>query len=537
MPLPDDSSGAVPDEPPEMPVAHGWIGRSHAIVLLSLVLLACAPRLPQAESFAARELPSLRVSDNGRYLLQVRRDGSTTPFFWLGDTAWNLHRLDAEEIDHYLTDRAAKGFNLIQGPVLDWAGLEDRRPLSRRNAYGHEAYLDGDSEPRLHVDRPGEGFNDYFDQTDYLIRRAAELGMYVALLPFWAQGINQIADGPEGLARLQRIGALLGSRYRDASNVLWIVGGEAASESPPEAVHALARGLEEGHEGQHLMTVHPGGARSSSSGSWRARGAAGEYDYHAADWLDFNMLQSGHGHPDRANYLLIEKDYARTPPKPTLEDEYWYERGYPDEQGRVATAHDQRKGGYWSVFAGGFGYTYGANGIWQFSAGDEPWDENDYRSTDRWRVALEYEGSDQMVHLRRLMESRPFLSRIADQSLILEGGGGSGDGASDHVRATRDGSRGGRDASYLMVYLPEPVAVVIDTRAIDSERLDAWWYDPRSGEAAGIRRNFPQTGSLRTPAREHGPDWVLVIDDANAGFAPPGGDRDAAEAAAFPNRR
>ncbi len=499
-----------------------WKHSRLSVALLALPLLACSPAPPRESTVDGRGLPALRVSDNGRFLVQVQPDGSANPFFWLGDTAWNLHRLSSGEIDDYLADRAGKGFNVIQGPVLDWTGLEDRRPLSRRNAYGREAYVSRDSAPELDADLSGPDFNDYFDQTDYVVRRAGELGMYVALLPFWAQGINHVARTPEGLAKLRRVGELLGSRYRDANNVLWIVAGEAASESPPEAVHALASGLEAGHGGRHLMSVHPGGARSSSSGAWRADGADGDYDYHAASWVDFNILQSGHGRSNRANYLLIEADYARTPAKPTFEGEYWYEGGYPDEAGRVATAHDERKGGYWSVFAGGFGYTYGANGVWQFTSGDEAWDENDYRSTDPWRVSLEYDGAAQMAHLRRLMESRPFLARIPDQSVVLEGGGGAGDGAADHVVATRDGTTEGTGASYIMVYLPEPAEALIDTRAISSATLDAWWYDPRTGEATAIQRRVPQSGSFRAPARQAGPDWVLVIDDAEAGFGPPG---------------
>ena len=48
---------------------------------------------------------SLRVSPYKRHLLY--QDG--TPFFYLGDTAWELfHRLDREEADTYLEDRAVK---------------------------------------------------------------------------------------------------------------------------------------------------------------------------------------------------------------------------------------------------------------------------------------------------------------------------------------------------------------------------------------------------------------------------------------------
>ena len=47
----------------------------------------------------------LKVSSNRRFL--VHDDGS--PFFYLGDTAWELfHRLTLSEAERYLQDRAPK---------------------------------------------------------------------------------------------------------------------------------------------------------------------------------------------------------------------------------------------------------------------------------------------------------------------------------------------------------------------------------------------------------------------------------------------
>ena len=70
----------------------------------------------------------LRVAANCRYL--EYDDGR--PFFYLGDTAWELfHRLNREQADAYLQDRAAKRFTVIQAVALaELGGLE------RPNAYG-----------------------------------------------------------------------------------------------------------------------------------------------------------------------------------------------------------------------------------------------------------------------------------------------------------------------------------------------------------------------------------------------------------------
>ena len=74
---------------------------------------------------AAEPLPAIRVSDNGRYF--VKSDGA--PFFWLGDTAWCIfNHPSPEDVDFYLSDRAGKGFNVIQGCVAVWDWRTRRNP-------------------------------------------------------------------------------------------------------------------------------------------------------------------------------------------------------------------------------------------------------------------------------------------------------------------------------------------------------------------------------------------------------------------------
>jgi Protein of unknown function (DUF4038) len=70
----------------------------------------------------------LKVTPDGHYLQFT--DG--TPFFWLGDTGWELfHRLRLEEIKIYLDNRAAKGFNVIQA-----VALAEFDGLTKPNQYG-----------------------------------------------------------------------------------------------------------------------------------------------------------------------------------------------------------------------------------------------------------------------------------------------------------------------------------------------------------------------------------------------------------------
>ncbi len=110
----------------------------------------------------AKAQPRLRVSDNHRYL--VREDGK--PFFYLGDTAWELfHRLNREEADRYLKNRADKGFSFIQAvAIAELDGHKDPNP------YGHLPLIDLDP-ARPDVKEGPE--NDYWDHVDYIINKGS----------------------------------------------------------------------------------------------------------------------------------------------------------------------------------------------------------------------------------------------------------------------------------------------------------------------------------------------------------------------------
>src|SRR5262250_1537284 len=64
----------------------------------------------------------LTVTADGHFLQY--EDG--TPFFWLGDTGWELfHRLTKDEIARYLENRHQKGFTVIQAVILaEFSGLK-----------------------------------------------------------------------------------------------------------------------------------------------------------------------------------------------------------------------------------------------------------------------------------------------------------------------------------------------------------------------------------------------------------------------------
>lgn len=429
----------------------------------------------------------LVVSENNRYL--EFEDG--TPFFWLGDTAWELfHRLSKKEAETYLENRREKGFTVIQAVIL--AELDG---LRTPNSEGELPLVEGD--PR----RINEA---YFDHVDWVIRKAEEKGMFIGLLPTWGDKVDkQWGVGPVifNEENAHAYGEIVGKRYRDFPNIIWINGGDRLGGGANFPVwNALAEGIRE-HDNNHLMTYHPQGGNSSSR--W----------FHDQDWLDFNMIQTGHGERSYAAYIkLVIPDYERSPVKPAFDGEPRYEdhphAWMPDVLGWFDDA-DVRQAAYWNLFSGGFGHTYGCHSIWQMLApGRNPVGS----ARNHWYDGLDLPGAWDMIHIRRLMESRPLTERVPFQEFVRN----SYMPETDYIVATR-----GKD--YAMVYIPTGWGAALDLDLCGWKEARGWWYNCRSGEAidlgklemSGNRTFAPVTGG-------RGNDWVLVLDNASTLFAPPG---------------
>lgn len=465
--------------------------------LTALGIAGCT-LLASGQAAMAQSLPRLKVSENRRFL--VTADGS--PFFWLGDTAWELfHRLNREEADRYLRNRAERRFTVIQAVAL--AELDG---LGAPNPYGHTPLVDNDPT------RPNEA---YFAHVDWIVARANSLGMYVGLLPTWGDKWNKKwGVGPEIFTpeNAEAYGRWLGQRYRNAG-VIWIVGGDRPIESDAHRaiVAATARGLRAGDQGAHLITFHPNGGHGSSE--W----------FHDDDWLDVNMRQNGHAVEFTGRYDQTRVDYDRTPIKPVLDGEPVYEDhpvAFNAKQAGHTIAGDVRRPLYWNLFTGAFGHTYGHHSVWQMWTPERQPINNPLLP---WHEAIDQPGAAQMQHARALLESRPFLTRVPDPSVLVETSiptamPGTG---RYHFTATRDEAR-----SYAMVYAPVGRTFRVRMSSIAGPQVAAWWFNPRTGQASRIG-TFPNSGERAFTPPDAGEmlDWVLVLDDAAKKYGIPGAGR------------
>lgn len=128
---------------------------------------------------SSADVEPITVHPEGHYLMTEKG----APFFWLGDTAWELfHRLDREEAVRYLDNRAQLGYTVVQAVAI--AELDG---VNTPNAYGHKpfAFDRGPKEPEPIV---AEGQDDdYWDHVDFIVKAANDHGITVALLPTWGR--------------------------------------------------------------------------------------------------------------------------------------------------------------------------------------------------------------------------------------------------------------------------------------------------------------------------------------------------------------
>lgn len=449
----------------------------HVSLLLSLLFLVSFAR--------GQELPLLKISPDNRYLVTA----DNQPFIWLGDTAWELiHRLDKAEIDRYLQDRASKGFTLIQTVIL--AELDG---LHTPNAYGDTPLIGNNP----------ENLNEaYFELVDYVVERAAEMGLYVGLLPTWGDKFNKKwGVGPEIFTpeNAETYGKLLAKRYRSHTNLVWILGGDRGMENEThyEVIRSMARGIRT-YDEQHLLTFHPVGAKRAT-------------DFFSEDtWLNLDMFQSGHSRLAK-DYQYVQEARNSSRIRPVINGEPRYEnirdRFWEDKDYGWLDDADVRIAGYWTMLSGAAGYTYGCNDIWQM------YDINRapiINARTGWQVALDLPGSSQMGYLKKILSALPWQQLQLDQSLIL----GNNPENESYMLASRT-----KTSDLILAYTPTGMPITVDLTQLKTETAEAYWFNPRNGKIRTTGTVEAIASQTFTPwASGWGSDFLLLLVDKNAGY-------------------
>ena len=109
------------------------------------------------------------------------------------------------------------------------------------------------------------------------------------------------------------------------------------------------------------------------------------------------------------------------PVKPTLDGEPSYENipyGLHDSLLPRWKDADLRRYAYWSVFAGGAGFTYGENAIMQFHTAKDA--DANFGVNQNWKETIHAPGAYQMQFLKKLMLSENYFDRVPAQEIIAD---------------------------------------------------------------------------------------------------------------------
>jgi hypothetical protein len=409
----------------------------------------------------------LKISANRRFLV----DQNDRPFLIHGDTAWSLiSALDASQVEHYLANRAAKGFNAL---IVNLIEHKFNGPLNRRGEHPFHNPED--------LSTPNEN---YFAYADWALTKAADYGFVVLLAPLYLGYKNKANDDgwvheahSSGVNRCYRYGCYLGERYASFKNIVWMMGGDRNPDGVVDEVNSLMLGIKE-FDQHSLFTAH---AHPEELTTER---------YGWGGWLDLNGTYT---------YRIVHKrlliDYNHRPVMPFVLMESSYEGEHNASPVQI------RRQAYWANLCGATGQFMGNNPIWLFNPG--------------WEEALESQGSRDMAHVKALFGSRAWYDLVPDQAhTIVTRGLGEFNGL-DYLAAALT-----RDGSTLLAYMPTARTITVDLSKVSGEAALAWWFDPRTGETEVAGEFRTRTQVEFEPPGEG--DWALVVDDAARNLSAPG---------------
>jgi uncharacterized protein DUF4038/collagenase-like protein with putative collagen-binding domain len=367
----------------------------------------------------------LRVSPNGRYFVDA---GTGKPFFWLGNTQWALFRGYTLEDARVIIDSIKnKGFTVLATMLA--GGTVATVP----NLEGQTIWLNNDPST------PNEA---YFKRVDAIINYATQQGLIVRIGILHNSQLQYMSGG-----RGKAYAKFVAARYKDLPNIVWSIHGNVDNPALIAVVREMAEGIREADGGTHLISQKPDPSPKSSG------------IIQDEPWLGFTQSQTW----KRIDliYSMVQKDYARTPPKPTVMDEGAYEAG--SEYGYPVTPLLVRRQAWYSYLAGGF-HTYGHNDLW--------------RVLPTWRQAIEAPGASQAGKVRSVLKSLPeWWLLTPDQSVLASGGNTDGDVLFLSARH--------KDGNWAIVYCAAPHTFSVTMNKLTGA-VQASWVDPRRGERKAI---------------------------------------------------
>src|SRR6266496_92444 len=422
----------------------------------------------------------LRVSHDGRYLMHD--DG--TPFFWMGDTAWNGPLLSsAPEWDQYLKERARQKFTAVQ-----WVATQFRA-APEGDARKQTAYTGTD-----HIAiNPA-----FFQRLDEKVESMNKAGLLSVPVLLWAINGGGNPKVNPGVA-LPDEQAIRLARYMVArwggNAVAWILAGDGDYRG--EKADKWKRiGRAVFNDIAHApVTLHPGGMQWV----WK--------EFSEEKWYGFVGYQSGHGDDDQTLRWLTQgpltDDWTKLPHRPFLNLEPPYENHLAYHSKKPHSPENVRRAIYWSLLgAPTAGVTYGGHGVWGWDDGTKP--PTDHPSTGTplpWAKALTMPAAEQMAHLVDFFTSIEWW-RLRPAPIVVVNNPGT-QSPSQYVAGAKSDEK-----DLMVVYVPQDRTVEIKLDAIPSSP-NVTWINPRTGEKSpAVAVVTANTCQFPTPSEG---DWILFM--------------------------
>jgi len=491
-----------------------------------LTFLLTSLFLINSTNLIAENMNSLHVSKNGRFLVHK----NNSKFFPVADTAWKIAwKLNRDEVEKYLQTRKNQKFNTI---ALVAFPMDIHLDNITTNVFNDKPFelKDGKYNPLKPIITSGKNHKkskeyDYWDNLEFIIDSAQKKGLYIIILPSWGGCVAGAYGSGKKNSELIfnetnafKYAEWLSKRFKNKYNIIWMLGGDRSAiygkNDYRKVFRAMAKGISAAYDKKPvLISYHPQKWAPNSS-EW----------FHDDKWLSFNSIQDQPSDQIKA----IELDYNLSPVKPT----WLFEGGYEKRgQGKeMYTDWQVRFQSYQTVFAGGFGITYGHMDIWHFSNKSPQLDEKNISTKENteWAKGLNDPGANQMQYLFDLMTSvsdEQFLDRIPDQSLI-NGNAGKMEGREGYISSVIQATRGNK-GDYAMIYSANGSNIRVNMNRLDTKKKNAYWFNPRNGkwrvkdkefiEQKPFMKNIPS--GKKAPVKEFDPpgkvgagnDWVLVL--------------------------
>jgi hypothetical protein len=485
----------------------------------------------------------IRVATSGPRANRYFTYADGTPFFWLGDTVWDLNSLRAglgsgsefpnQSLSRWLYDRKLKGFTVALAQFLS---------LVNRNEGGYP-FPGNTSTP---------GTNDFaqlnaehFKALDLRMQALHDNGFVMAAHPAW------LSEYKISLTNTQRLSRYLMARY-GAYNLVWSLSGEYQQKYLPVntwddassggvwgicwdySANAARTNCEWNQLGRavvgydaydHPTSLHPGtrlGPWDTPPSEWGSNAAnqSSSGEFHAQSWLDHNWVQSGQFTENLFYiYRRIADDYARTPTKPVVHSEGFYE----NEKEEGATPADIRWQAWVAWLNGSAGHIYGAGGVYQFYDPAAPFNSHIPHEQTPWNIALGYPGSSYLRHVRDFFSAVEWWKLEPSRTLVrVDGSVPVAPTASD---LTPPHAASIANQVYVLFIPRNNAGRTIALTGLGTGQYIAQVFNPRYGTYFNLNNGNPvsMNGTWTVPASVYADsdDWVVKLTSGTTVPQPP----------------